>query len=265
MRPARWALTMVVATTTAVVAGCGDSTATSPSGLGATGVLEGAITVSAAASLRGVLTEIGDELETEHPGVEVTFTFDASSALATQILEGAPVDVYAAADEVSMGELVDEGVIDGEPRPFAGNRLVIVTKPGNPSGVRGLADLADVGVISLCGAEVPCGRYASEALARAGVAIPQSSVSRGHNATATLTAVAQGDAVAGIVYATDAAEVGDAVEVVELPPEHQVVATYLVGALRSSRHPEVADAVVAQLLGARGQAVLAAHGFLPPP
>ncbi len=148
----------------------------------------------------------------------MSLNFDSSSTLATQILEGAPADVFASADEESTARLTDENLIAGEPQVFARNELVIVTKPGNPEGISGLADLADAGVISLCGEQAPCGRYAAEALSNAGVRIDEASITRGQNVGATLTAVAEGDAVAGIVYVTDARSAGDAVEAVEIPP-----------------------------------------------
>ena len=195
----------------------------------------------------------------------MTFNFDSSSALATQILEGAPADVFASADEANMAKLTDEGLIAGEPEVFARNELVIVTKPGNPEGIETLADLADAGVISLCGEEVPCGKYAEQALddGRAST-IPESSVTRGQNVGATLTAVTEGDAVAGIVYVTDAEAAGDAVEAVAIPADANVIATYPIGVLEASGNAELAEAFVAYVLGDEGQAVLKEYGFLPP-
>jgi molybdate transport system substrate-binding protein len=248
-----------------VLVGCGsddsDETASSTT---ADSELEGAITVSGATSLTDALTQIGDDFSAANPGVEVTFNFDSSWTLATQILEGAPADVFASADEANMTKLTDESLIAGEPEVFARNELVIVTKPGNPEGIADLADLADMGVISLCGEDVPCGRYALEALDDAGVTIPESSVTRGQNVGATLTAVAEGDAVAGIVYVTDARAAGDAVEAVAIPAAVNVVATYPIGVLEASGDAAVADAFVAYVLSDEGQAVLEELGFLPP-
>lgn len=255
------------------VASCGDddvndagSSTTSTAAASATSPpkLEGSITVSAATSLKAAFTEIGDGFEKANPGVDVTFNFDASSALATQILEGAPADVFASADETNMAKLTAAKLVSGEPEVFARNELVIVTKPGNPESIATLADLADAGVISLCGAEVPCGKYAKEALDKAGVTIDESKVTRGQNVGATLTAVAQGDAVAGVVYTTDATSAGDTVEAVKIPAEANVIATYPAGTLASSGNATVAKAFVAYVLGADGQAVLSKLGFLPP-
>ncbi len=235
----------------------GSSTATHPG-------LEGSITVSGAKSLADAFDRIGEDFTAANPAVEVTFTFDSSSMLATQILDGAPADVFASADEANMTRLTDARLIAGKPVVFARNELIIITKPGNPERIRSLADLADAGVVSLCGEDVPCGRYAKEALEAAGVVIPESSVTRGQNAGATLTAVAEGDAAAGIVYVTDALGAGDTVETVDLPDGENVVADYPIGVLEASAGTAVAEAFVAYVLSDEGQATLAAFGFLPP-
>jgi molybdate transport system substrate-binding protein len=244
-----------------LAAGCGSDGSPSTTSASA---LEGTIIVSAAASLRDAFDRIGDDFSAANPDVGMTFSFDSSSTLSTQIIEGAPADVYASADEANMTRLTDERLITGDPAVFARNELVIVTVPGNPEAIATLADLADVGVVALCGEDVPCGRYAGDALRNAGVRIDESSVTRGQNVTATLTAVAQGDAAAGIVYATDAVAAGDTVEAVPIPADANVIATYPIGALGASGDPEVAEAFVAHVLGEEGQAVLAEFGFLPP-
>ena len=261
MRTVASSLLVVLASIGSLGAGCGrDDAAPTPAS-----TLEGAITVSAATSLKAAFTEIGDDFTTANPDVEVRFTFGASSALATQIREGAPSDLFASADEANMAELLtDEDLIAGEPEVFARNELVIITKPGNPAGITTLADLADAGVVALCGEEVPCGAYAAQALEASGVSIPESSVTRGQNVGATLTAVAEGDAVAGVVYVTDAEGAGETVDTVAIPAEHDVVATYPIGVLTAAPNGEVAEAFVAYVLGDEGRAVLEEHGFLPP-
>lgn len=218
-----------------------------------------AITVAAAASLTDAFTEIGAGFEAEHPGAEVTFTFDSSGTLAEQIAGGAPADVFASADEADV-ERVSE-LVDGEPVVFARNELAIVTQPGNPEGITSLADLAEVGVVALCSEDAPCGRVAQEVLDAAGVVLPEGDVTRGQNASATLTAVSEGDAVAGIVYVTDARRAGGAVEAVAIPPDQNTLATYPIAALGGS---ELAGTFVAYVASEAGQRVLEEHGFLPP-
>lgn len=259
----RWAA-LVAAILITVVTGCasdapGDTAATS-----GTSGLDGEITVSAAASLTEAYTQIGKDFEAAHPGTTVTFNFDSSGTLAQQILDGAPVDVYASADEANMAELTDADLVDGEPTVFARNQLAIVTKPGNPVGIAGLADLADAGVVALCADTVPCGGFAAQVLTDAGVSIPASRVTRGQNVKATLTAVTEGDAMAGIVYVTDAAAAGDAVATVDIPEEQNAIATYPIGALRAAAEPEVARAFARYVTSDDAQLVLQELGFLPP-
>jgi molybdate transport system substrate-binding protein len=224
---------------------------------------QGEITVGAAASLTESFTEIGEIFEEEHPGTEITFTFDSSGSLAQQILEGAPIDAFASADQASMQQLVEAGVVPAETLDFTRNELTIVTGPGNPEGIESLADLADAGVVSLCAAEAPCGAYAAQVLANAGVSIPEGSVTRGQNAKATLTAVSEGDAVAAIVYVTDALAAGDAVDTVAIPEDQNVIATYPASPTDDSTNPLLARAFVSFLLSDRAQAVLEEQGFLP--
>lgn len=239
--------------------------------------LSGTIIVSAAASLTEVFTQLGKDFQAAHPDTTVTFNFDSSSALAAQIVDGAPADLYASADEANMSKLTDNHLVLDKPRAFARNTLVIITKPGNPRKIKGPADLRDIGVVSLCGEGVPCGIFAGQVLDRAGVTIPESSISRGQNAKATLTAVAEGDAIAGIVYATDADAAGDAIDAITIPNADNVIATYPIVVLSgtddgetdetdetASDKAKVAQAFMAYVLSDVGQTTLKEFGFLPP-
>lgn len=267
----RTASVAIVALVVTLLAACssssgGSATATNPSSgsTPGTGMASGTLTVSAAASLTEAYTQIGKDFEAAHPGTEVTFNFDSSGTLARQILDGAPVDVFASADEATMAELTDADLVDGEPTVFARNQLAIVTKPGNPLGIAELGDLADAGVVALCDPSAPCGRFAARVLADAGVTIPESSVTLGQNVKATLTAVREGDAVAGIVYATDAEAAGDAVGTVAIPEDQNALAAYPVGVLAGAAEPEVARAFARYVTGDDAQRVLKELGFLPP-
>lgn len=228
----------------------------------------GEVVVSAASSLTAAFDVIADEFTAANPGVTVTLNLDGSSSLATQVLDGAPVDVVALADRTSMARLVDAGAVTMTPVRFAANDLVIVTQPSNPAGIGSLADLAGVGgagVVALCAPEVPCGRYAAAALSSAGLTLDESRVTRTRNASATLAAVADGDAVAGIVYATDATTAAQRVAVVALPATVDVVATYPIATTAVSSNATGAQAFVDWVLSPRGQPVLAAAGFRPAP
>jgi molybdate transport system substrate-binding protein len=147
---------------------------------------------------------------------------------------------------------------------FARNEMTIVVKPGNPEGIRALEDLTDAGIVSLCVETAPCGEYASEILDRAGVVVPEGRVTRGQNVRATLTAVSEGDADAGVVYATDARAVEHEVTVVEVPADENAVAVYPIALVASTDDTALAEAFVSFLLGDDGQAVLQDYGFLAP-
>lgn len=224
---------------------------------------EGELLVAAAASLTEAFTDVGEGFEEECGGT-ITFTFDSSGTLAQQIIDGAPVDVFASADTANLERVADEGLTADDAQVFARNQLVIVTQPGNPEGIDSLADLIDVGVVSLCAEDAPCGRFAAEVLDAAGVVLDERSVTRGQNAKAATAAVTQGDAVAGIVYVTDARTAGDAAEAVEIADATDVIATYPLAVLRGAADPDLADAFVAYVRSARGTAALAERGFLPP-
>ena len=219
------------------------------------------ITVSAAASLTGAFTEIADEFAAAHPDVDVALNFGSSGQLAAQISDGATADVAAFADTAAMDTLAKAGLVD-ESDVFATNELTIVTKPGNPSGVTGLADLK--GVVSLCVETAPCGKFAAQVLAAAGVTIPEGSVTRGADVKATLAAVAEGDAVAAIVYVTDARAAAGRVDEVEIPAASNTVAEYPIAVVRNSTHAEAARAFRDAVVSEGGRKVLRTAGFGAP-
>lgn len=267
----RTSLTTILAVLAALafVAGCSSSDDRSSSGsdaatTGSTQTVSGTIVVSAAASLTDAFTTIKDDFLAEHPDADISINFGSSGALSAQIQEGAPADVVAFADTTPMTALEDGDLLAGAPKVFAKNQLVIVTEPGNPEGITGLADLATAGVISLCVDTAPCGKFADQILDDAGVTVPDTSITRGTDARATLTAVTEGDAVAGIVYVTDATSVADQVETVDLPEADDVVASYPIAVVRATGSADLATAFEAYVLSENGQAVLRNAGFLAP-
>jgi len=224
--------------------------------------LTGELTVYAAASLKGAFDELAGDFEQQHPSLDVQpITYDGSSTLATQIIEGAPADVFASADEKNMQKVVDAGIARG-PELFASNTLVLVVPAGNPGGVTGLDDLANPDLtVVLCAAEVPCGAASTTLLANAGVTASVDSYEQ--NVTAVLTKVAAGEADAGLVYVTDAATT-DEVDTVEVDGADAVVNHYPIVALGGSANADAAEAFVAFVLGEKGQEVLASFGFGAP-
>jgi molybdate transport system substrate-binding protein len=252
---------VVLVAALAVVGGCSTSSSGSPASDTADAEPSGSITVSAAASLTEPFGQIAADFERANPGASVQYNFDSSSALAKQIEDGAPADVYASADQPNMQALADRGLLAAGPSTFARNRLAIAVKRGNPLGITALADLPAAQTIALCGSDVPCGRYADEVLSRAGVAIPADRITRGQNVKTALAAVSDGDADAAIVYATDG---NGKVELVAIPDEQNAVASYPIAVLASTGNRATADAFVQFVLGPAGQASLGAAGFLPP-
>jgi molybdate transport system substrate-binding protein len=224
----------------------------------------GEITVSAAASLTEAFTQIGSRFEKKYRGTDITFNFDASSALVLQIRSGAPVDVFASADEANMTKLVDGGQVAAKPVDFAKNKLEIAIKPGNPTKITSLADLAEQGVVALCAPEVPCGKYADAALAEAGVTIPTDHITRATNARSTLTAVSTGDADAAVVYVTDVRSAGSSVAGVKIPGSQNQIAIYPIAPLADAANPTTAKAFAKYVASPAGRKVLEKHGFLAP-
>ena len=227
-----------------------------------TSVLSGSLTIFAAASLSASFTTLAALFVADHPGVTVApISFDGSSTLATQINEGAPIDVFASADEANMAKVTD--MIEGRPAVFATNILQIAVQPGNPLGITGLADLAKPGVqLVLCAPEVPCGTASHTLLDLAGVAVTP--VSEEQNVTAVLSKVRAREADAGLVYATDVMAAADAVSGVDIAGAGRAANAYPIAAMKGSANPDVARAFVDFVLSARGQAVLAGYGFGAP-
>ena len=246
---------------TAIAALCGACGRNEPAGAGAP-ALSGTITVFAASSLTAAYTAIGNDFQKAHPGTMVTLTFGGSSVLVSQIQQGAIGDVFASADQVTMQKLVDAGLIAGAPSTFAHNRLAIVIQAGNPKHITGLSDLARSGlVVLLCAPAVPCGRYAAQALQKAGVTVKPASLET--DVKAVVSKVALGEADAGIVYVTDVKAAGNAVEGIAIPSTANVLADYPVAILKDSQNVALARAFIGYLLG-DGEKTLARYGFTGP-
>lgn len=248
-----------VAALAMVLAACGVSG-------NAEGPSEAGLTVSGAASLTDAFGEIGAAFEGENPGVTLTFNFGPSDGLATQINEGAPVDVFASASPTWMDAVQDEGPGVSGRADFAKNRLAIIVPSDNPAGIEGIDDLAEDDIALVIAAEgVPAGDYAREIFANAGIADAAMAnvVSNAEDVRTVVTAVASGDADAGIVYVTDVtSDVADPVRSIEIPDEINVIATYPIAVVSGSEEADLAQRFVDYVLGP-GQEVLAEHGFLP--
>jgi len=257
VRAAAWGAVAVL-----LLAGCStapDDASTGPDD-GRDNGPSGRVTVFAAASLTGSFGVIADAFTAEHPDVDVVLSFGGSSALASQIVQAAPADVFAAANPSTMQAVVEAGLTDGEPVTFASNVLAIAVAAGNPGGITDLRDFADPdATIALCAVEVPCGSASAELLADAGVVASVDSYEQ--DVRAVLTKVELGEVDAGLVYATDVLDAGSGVEGIAVD---SAPVEYPIAALSASEHPAAAAAFVAFVLSDVGQAILREAGFGAP-
>jgi molybdate transport system substrate-binding protein len=238
-----------------VLAACGDA--------GPADGADGTVTVFAAASLTAAFTEIGEAFMAERPDAEVVFNFAASSELVTQLGEGAPADVFASADQNNMTKLAEAGGNATESVLFARNLLQIIVGPDNPTGITGVADLASEDlVVVTCAPEVPCGKYAAEIFANAGVTVTPKSLEE--NVKAVVSKVTLGEADAGIVYQTDVIAAGADAAGVEIPEDINVLAEYPVAVTKDAPNTDGAQAFIDFVLSEQGQKILDSYGFLAP-
>jgi len=220
------------------------------------------VTVFAAASLTEAFDTLAERFEAEHPNVDVVLNYGGSAALAQQIVEGAPVDVFASAAEPPMQTLIDAG-LTGDAVVFATNTLQLVVPAGNPAGVTGLDAIADPDLrIALCDATVPCGAASEKLLAQADVTAAPDTLES--DVKAVLTKVALGEVDAALVYRTDVRAAGDEVEGIEVPGAASVVNRYPIAALADAADADAAADVVAFVTGEAGREVLSGAGFGAP-
>jgi molybdate transport system substrate-binding protein len=230
---------------------------------GAPSPLSGTVTVLAAASLTETFTAIGHDFERAHPGVGVRFSFGGSSALAQQILAGAPADVFAAANPTTMATVTDAGLVKGRPVVFVRNQLVIAVAKGNPKAISGLTDLARPGVLlALCAPQVPCGAAATKALTAASVSVTPVTLEK--DVKAALTKVRLGEVDAALVYRTDAGAANTDVDAVEFAESATATNDYPITTLAQAPNPAAAEAFVAYVLSTPAAAVFSAAGFQSP-
>ncbi len=269
----RCALTLtaagIVGITASALAGCGGSTGSaasaSPSASAAAAAspsLSGSITVFAASSLKEAFTTLGKQFEAAHPGVKVTFSFGASSTLATQIVNGAPADVFASASPKNMQQVVTAGDA-ANPVTFAKNVMEIAVPPANPAGVTSVADLAKSSVqVALCQPQVPCGATAAKVFAKAKITVRP--VTLEPDVKSVLGKVELDAVDAGVVYVTDVQAAGAKVKGVVIPASIDASTAYPIAALSKSGNAATAQAFAAYVASATGRSVLTAAGFEQP-
>jgi molybdate transport system substrate-binding protein len=230
------------------------------------------LTVFAAASLTNAFGEIGKSFETANPGVTVKFNFGGSQALRTQIEQGALADVFASANAKEMDALVTGKFVAADTsKIFLTNQLVVIMPAKNPAGLAALADLAKPGLkLVLAAKEVPVGNYALQVLDKLDTALGagykdnvlKNVVSYESDVKQVVAKVQLGEADAGFVYMSDTVAAPD-LQKIEIPAENNVVAKYPLAAMSQSKNSDLAQAFIAYVLSADGQAILQKWGFLP--
>ena len=232
------------------------------------------LTVYGAASLKGALEAAKTAYQTATPGTTVTLSTDSSSALETQIEQGAPADLFLSADTTNPKKLVDKGLAEGAAVTFAGNELTIIVPTANPAGITMPADLAKAGVkVIAAGDEVPITKYATQLVdnlakeagypAHFAAKYTANIASKEDNVKAVVAKIELGEGDAGIVYVTDA-KASTKVTPVDVPPSANVPATYAGVVVKASRNAAAAKAFLDWFAGPDGQAILSTVGFLPP-
>ena len=235
---------------------------------GGDAVETGRLSVYAATSLTEAFTELETAFEATHPGVDVAITFAGTQVLRLQIEQGAQADVFASANPEHMQALVDSGLV-GESRVFARNDLVIIVPSDNPAGIAELGDIVNAQRLVLGTANVPVGQYAREVLRRAAptheegfeAIVMSRVVSQETNVRLARVKVELGEADAAIVYRTDAGS-SDAVRVIEIPREVNVLAEYPIGVVERTTMRGTAEAWVSLVTSPEGIEILRRHGFI---
>ncbi len=226
------------------------------------------LTVSAAASLSNAFREIGAAFEAAHPGLEVLLNFAPSDALLQQLGTGASIDVLATADRQTMDQAAARHlIVPTSRRDFAANTLVVVTPTDSTLALESLPELGlpEVKRLALADpARVPAGRYAQQALEKAGLwPLAEGRAIYAQSVRQALDYVARGEVEAGLVYATDARMHADKVKLAfALATEQPIV--YSLALTTASRNAESAAQFAAFVASPAGQAVLARFGFKAP-
>jgi len=238
-----------------VVAGCGDDDDAPAS--------KPRLVVSAASSMTEAITSCA----ADYPDASVKLSFAGSDELAAQIRQGAPVDVYAAANTKLPDELEQEGLLD-TPEAFATNTFVLAVPKG--SDIDAIEDLTKPGVKIAIGSEsVPIGSYTREVLSRLPAdqekAILANVRSNEPDVKGIVGKLSQGAVDAGFVYVTDVNATGDALTAIQLPDSLQPQVTYAAGVVKKAKQPGPARAFVAGLETGSCADALREAGFGPAP
>jgi molybdate transport system substrate-binding protein len=240
-----------------VLAGCGTAQPSTSSGV------SGEITVFAAASLTESFQKLGKEFEAANPAAKVAFNFAGSSALAQQINQGAPADVFASAAPANMKQVTDTKAVTATPATFVKNTLQIAVPKGNPGKITGLADFARADLkIALCAEQVPCGAASRKVFEAARITAAPDTLEQ--DVKAVLTKVSLGEVDAALVYRTDVKAAGDEVEGEDFAEADKAVNDYPIAPLDKAPNAAAAKAFIDYVLSDKGKKVLSEAGFAAP-
>ena len=261
------ALSLVSAAALVACGGTSDSTNPATPAAGAQTASAGAditgeVTVFAAASLQDAFEKLAASFQDAHPGARIAFDFQGSQDLVTALDGGASADILATANNSTMTDAANKGLV-GEQTEFATNVLTLIVPAGNPAGVTSINDGSlDKADLVVCAPEVPCGEATQKLAAELGVTL--NPVSEEQKVTDVRGKVESGEAQAGIVYTTDAAKAGDKVEAIALPP-NSVINHYPIALTKSAANSQAAQAFIDYILSPEGQKVLQdTYGFGAP-
>jgi molybdate transport system substrate-binding protein len=224
--------------------------------------------ISAAASLTNAFGEVEKQFEAANPGVKVIFNFGASGALLQQIDKGAPVDVFASADQKTMDQAKEKNLILARTRKdFVSNGLVLIVPKDSKLAIKGVKDLADpkIARIALGNPEtVPAGRYTQEVLTNAGLweALKPKFIFA-ENVRQALDYVGRGEVDAGFVFSTDAIVAKEKLQVAAKAEGHQPI-RYPVAVIAGTKKKEMSQRFIDFLMGGEGQGILSRYGFGKP-
>ena len=223
--------------------------------------------VSAAASLTNAMREVANQYEKTHPGTKIVCNFAASGVLLQQMNKGAPVDVFAAADQKTMNQAQEKKLINPKTRKnFVTNRLVLIVPMDSKLIVKSLKELTKPQVKRVAvgnPATVPAGRYAKEALVKAGLweklnpkFIFAESVRQ------VLDYVRRGEVDTGFVYSTDAAIAKGKAKTIMAVTEHAPI-LYPIAVTASTGKKALAQDFLNFVLSPKAQEIFKKYGFGP--
>lgn len=227
------------------------------------------LTVSAAASLTNAFRDLAPLYEAKHPDVKVQLNFAGSGALMQQIVKGAPVDVFASADQKTMDQAQAQGFVNAEQRrDFVSNSLVVIVPIDSkvaPSSLNDVVKQPQYRRVAIgLPASVPVGRYTQGVLEKAGLwAAIEPKMIGAQNVRQALDYVARGEVDAGFAYGTDAALMPEKVKVAfSVPTETPIL--YPIAPITKSDKPELAQSFIDFVASSEAQAVLVKYGFGKP-